>query len=60
MEFDTIVQFISSVGFPIVMCLCTFSYMKEKDKAVSEEIRLTTQSINNLCNKIDILIDRKE
>lgn len=52
MEYITsITQLIATVGFPIVMCLLMGYY-------IVSTIKENTQTMNNLCNKLDILLDR--
>lgn len=46
-----ITQLIATVGFPIVMCLLMGYY-------IVSTIKENTQTMNNLCNKLDILLDR--
>lgn len=47
----SITQLIATVGFPIVMCLLMGYY-------IVSTIKENTQTMNNLCNKLDILLDR--
>lgn len=51
MDANEIINFISTVGFPIVMCVLMFRTMTDTIKANSE-------SITKLCEKIDRLIDK--
>lgn len=53
MDVGTITSLIGSIGFPIVMCLMMFNYMKD------EEAKLT-EAINELKNVITILTERIE
>lgn len=53
MDISTITSLIGSIGFPIVMCLMMFNYMKD------EEAKLT-DAINELKNVITILTERIE
>ena len=46
-----ITQLIATVGFPIVMCLLMGYY-------IVSTIKENTETMNNLCNKLDILLDR--
>lgn len=46
-----IINLINNCAFPIAMCICMFKHMTETNKE-------NTDSINKLCNKIDMLLDR--
>jgi len=46
MDLTTIGQIISSVGFPIVMCLLLYTYMKEQNEKHENEINKLTETIN--------------
>jgi len=48
MSYDNIVQLVSSVGFPIVMC----AYLMLSTNKTLEEMRDT---VSKLCDKIDTL-----
>ena len=51
MTIESIMQLVGQCAFPIVMCICMFKHMTETSKE-------NTDSINKLCNKIDMLLDR--
>lgn len=46
MDLTTISQIITSVGFPIVMCLLLYKYMTEQNTKHEEEISKLTETIN--------------
>lgn len=48
---QTLITAISTVGFPIIMCLIMGYY-------IMSTIKENTDAINKLCGKIDILLDR--
>ena len=48
---EWIVNLINNCAFPIVMCVCMFKYMTTQAKE-------TNDSVNKLCSKIDLLLDR--
>lgn len=50
---EDIVNIINNCAFPIAMCVCMFRYMTSQAKE-------TNDSINKLCSKIDLLLDREE
>lgn len=67
MDADTIIQIISSLGFPIVMCGALFWYMVKQRQAHQEEmehlkdtIAENTKVLVELRTLIDILTDEKE
>lgn len=42
---DTITQLVSTLGFPIVMCLIMFKYMQEESKNHKEEVNSLKDSL---------------
>lgn len=52
-----VVQLISTVGFPIVMCLLLFYYMTEQNKQHKEESDSMKEAINELKIAITQLTD---
>lgn len=46
MEVD-ILQAVSSVGFPIAMCIYLMFYMQKQTEAHAEEMKTVTEAINN-------------
>lgn len=64
---ENIVSVISTVGFPIGMCLIVCYYVYLKDKSHKEEIdklsdavNAQTQNIQKLIDKIDCLISKED
>ena len=51
-KMDNIVNVISSVGFPIAMCLLLFSYMQKE----SENHKTETNSLKDAINKLELAI----
>lgn len=47
MDASFITSLISSVGFPIVMCLMLYSRMDKQDEQHKEEMQKLTESLNN-------------
>ena len=45
MDANTIISTISSVGFPIVMCLIMFKYMQEESKNHKNEVDSLKESL---------------
>ncbi len=47
MDYSTIIQSITTVGFPIVACACLFIQMEKQDARHDEEVKKITESLNN-------------
>lgn len=47
MDMNTVLQIISSVGFPIVMCLLMYDRMGKQDDLHREEMNKLNESLNN-------------
>lgn len=67
MDANTIIQIISSLGFPIVMCVALFWYMVKQREAHKEEtdhlkdtINENTKVLAELTTLIKVLTDEKE
>ena len=63
MQFTDILTAITTVGFPIVMCLILMWYLKEKDNHHAEEMNKITEAVNNNTLALQHLVDtlsRKE
>ena len=48
MDMTAIVQMISSVGFPIVMCVILFNYIKETQSKLTEAVNSLTDTVSAL------------
>lgn len=59
MEITEIVNIISSVGFPIVMCLMMYKYITEDSKQTRDAITSLQGSIKALEELISKLVDNK-
>lgn len=63
MEYTELTTLITTVGFPIVMCLLLFKHIKDSDTARKEEMDKMSDAIDNntlaLQRLVDML-DRKE
>ena len=55
MNITEIVNLISSIGFPIVMCLLIFKRMDEQDKRHQEQVKIMTESLNKNTEAINLL-----
>lgn len=56
MDYNVVVQAITSVGFPIVMCLLMYKYVTEDSKQTRETIHSLEEAIKAIESGIDILI----
>lgn len=60
MDLNLVLQAISSVGFPIVMCCALFWKIDKQDKEHRDETNKLAESINNNTIAMQKLIDRLE
>lgn len=67
MDYQPIAQFISNIGFPIVMCLIVVNLMIKQNETHKEEMSKMTDSLNNnttaliqLTAKLDVYANKKE
>lgn len=63
MEITQIIEIISTIGFPIVMCLILLNYMKAENEKHDNEVKHLTDTINantkvltELCTLIKTLV----
>ena len=57
MDISAIVSIISTVGFPIVMCIIMFKYITTLTENHKEEIKLLKNSMSSNMYKLDQSID---
>lgn len=57
MDIQAVTTICSSIGFPIVMCLLLFSYIKTEQKETRDIINSLKQSVETLS---DILKERRD
>ena len=64
MDANVIMQAVSTVGFPIVMCLCLLWYVKTQTETHKEESEKFTDALNKntlvlqkLCDKLEVSDD---
>lgn len=60
MDANTIIQIISSLGFPIVMCGALFWYMVKQTEHLKDTIEENTKVLAELTTLIKVLTDEKE
>ena len=60
MDITTVTQFISTLGFPIAVCLICFWYINKREEQHKEEISELAKAINNNTIVMQKLVDRLE
>ncbi|UWD53336.1 MAG: YvrJ protein family protein [Bacteriophage sp.] len=60
MDYNVIVQTVSSVGFPIVMCLMLYNQMLKTEEVHKQEIAELRKAIENNTIALNNLSTRKE
>lgn len=58
MDVNSIVSVISTVGFPIAVCLILFFYIYKKQEKTDDTIAKLTETINNNTAVMQRLIDK--
>ena len=58
MDMAAVVQMISSVGFPIVMCVILFNYVKETQAELTKAVNSLTVMVGELRDEIKELSRR--
>lgn len=57
MDITEITNMISTVGFPIVMCIILFKYMEKNDDKREQEAKEMREAINNNTNVMNSLLE---
>lgn len=60
MDFSTVTQFISTLGFPIAVCLICFWYINKREEQHKDEVTELAKAINNNTIVMQKLVDRLE
>lgn len=63
MDYQVVLQAITTVGFPIAMCLLLFWYIREQSDRHKEEIGKLSEAVNNntlIIQRLTDILDRKE
>ena len=63
MDYQVVLQAITTVGFPIAMCLLLFWYIREQSDSHKEEIGKLSEAVNNntlIIQRLTDILDRKE
>ena len=58
MEMNSLMQAVTSVGFPIVMCFVMIYYIQKKDDDTNSQIKELSQAINNNTLVMTKLLER--
>ena len=58
MDFTTVVQAVSAVGFPIVFCLILYKTMLDQNRQHKEESDKLTEAIHNNTIALTKLVDK--
>lgn len=60
MDFNTVTQFVSTLGFPIAVCLICFWYINKREEQHKDEVTELSKAINNNTIVMQKLVDRLE
>lgn len=60
MNFNDIASMVTTLGFPIFMCIVICFYVYQKDKSHKEEIDKLSEAVNQQTLNIQKLIDKIE
>ena len=58
MDFTTVTQFVSTLGFPIAVCLICFWYINKREEQHKDEVTELSKAINNNTLVMQKLVDR--
>lgn len=58
MDVSSIAQFVSTLGFPIAVCLLCFWYINKREEQHKEEVTELAKAINNNTLVMQKLVDR--
>lgn len=58
MSFNDVIQFVGSIGFPIIMCLMLYDRMGKQDDQHREEMKQLNESLNNNTQALIRLTDK--
>lgn len=63
MDLNVLLQAITTVGFPIAMCLLLFWYIREQSESHKSEIDKLSEAVNNntlIIQRLTDILERKE
>ncbi len=58
MDINSVTQFISTLGFPIAVCLICFWYINKREEQHKDEVTELAKAINNNTLVMQKLVDR--
>ena len=58
MDFNTVTQFIGTLGFPIAVCLICFWYINKREEQHKDELTQLSAAITNNTIVMQKLVDR--
>ena len=58
LDINTITQFVSTLGFPIAVCLICFWYINKREEQHKDEVSELSKAINNNTIVMQKLVDR--
>ena len=58
MDINSVTQFISTLGFPIAVCLICFWYINKREEQHKDEVTELSKAINNNTLVMQKLVDR--
>ena len=58
MDFNTVTQFISTLGFPIAVCLICFWYINKREEQHKDEVNKLSEAVHNNTLVMQKLVDR--
>ena len=60
MDITSVTQFITTLGFPIAVCLICFWYINKREEQHKEEVSELAKAINNNTIVMQKLVDKME
>lgn len=58
MDFSNVAQIISTLGFPIAVCLICFWYINKREEQHKEEVNKLSEAVHNNTLVMQKLVDR--
>lgn len=58
MDVNTVTQFISTLGFPIAVCLICFWYINKREEQHKDEVNKLSEAVHNNTLVMQKLVDR--
>lgn len=58
--FEAVIGAVGSLGFPIVMCVLMFDYMKKSSKELTDSVATLTGVVNELKDLVKIMMSTQQ